>query len=286
MIKAIFFDIDGTLVNKHAKALESTKRSIALAQAQGILCGVATGRSPVHLNRQIDELNFDIFVTYNGQLVYTKDETIHAEPFSEDILSRLVAFADRYHRQMLFGSRRSLEGSSLMRFGQNKWAKKFSRFLPKRFPTKLAKNLISRFSIHRKEQRYHELDILKEPIYQCVLLSPESEAAFLREHLPDCQFTRSNPYAVDIIPLGGSKLAGIKKCAAHFNFSLDEVMAFGDSWNDLEMLEGVGIGVAMGNAEAAVKSQADFVTRTNETDGIYHALQHYNVIKEELNESR
>ncbi|MGX7245652.1 Cof-type HAD-IIB family hydrolase [Enterococcus quebecensis] len=278
MIKAIFFDIDGTLVNNNAKALESTKQAIAQAQAKGILCGIATGRGPVHLKKQIDELNFDVFVTYNGQLVYNKETTIRKEAFTEETLNRIVSFADRYHRQIMFGSRRSLEGSSLMRFGQNKWAKKIVRFLPKHFPTTLTKNLISRFSIHRKEQRYRELDILKEPIYQCVLLSPRSETVFLKEELPDCHLTRSNPYTVDIIPAGGSKLVGIQKCADYFDIGLEEVMAFGDSWNDLEMLRGVGFGIAMGNAEEEIKNAAKYVTKNSEDDGIYHALMHYGVI--------
>ncbi|WP_206913084.1 hypothetical protein IGL98_000762 [Enterococcus sp. DIV0840] len=278
MIKAIFFDIDGTLVNKHTKALASTKQAIEKAQAQGIICGVATGRGPVHLSQQIDELNLDVFVTYNGQLVYTEEETIRADHFCDETLKRIVSFSDFYHRQIMFGSRRSLEGSSLMRFGQKKWAKKLVRFLPKHFPTTFVKNLISRFSIHRKAQRYHDLDILKEPIYQCVLLSPQAEFDFLSEQLPGCQLTRSNPYTLDIIPIGGSKLVGIQKCAEYFGFTLDEVMAFGDSWNDIEMLSGVGFGVAMGNAEDEVKKVAKYVTRTNEEDGIYQALRHYGVI--------
>ncbi|MBM7689285.1 haloacid dehalogenase [Enterococcus ureilyticus] len=278
MIKAIFFDIDGTLVNDHGKALESTKKGIALAQEKGILCGVATGRGPVQLSQQIDALNFDFFVTYNGQLVYTQEETIHAAHFSDETLNRIISFSDRYHRQIMFGSRRSLDGSSLMRFGQNKWAKRIVRYLPKYFPTTLVKNLISRFSIHRKEQRYRELEIVKEPIYQCVLLSPTSETQTLKEQLPDCHITRSNPYTVDIIPQSGSKLIGIQKCVEYFGFTLDEVLAFGDSWNDLEMLSGVGFGVAMGNAESEVKAIAKYVTQTNAKDGIYQAMKYYKII--------
>lgn len=278
MIKAIFFDIDGTLVNKNAKALESTKRAIMLAQEQGIICGVATGRGPVHLSQQIDELNLDVFVTYNGQFVYTKEETLRAEPFASDTLRTIVTFSDAHHRQIMFGSKKRFEGSSLMQFGQKKWAKKLTRFLPKRFPMAFAKNLVSRFSLHRKDQRYHDLAILHEPIYQCVLLSAKSEENFLKEQFPDCHLTRSNPYTVDIIPSGGSKLVGIQQCMDHFDILLEEVMAFGDSWNDLEMLSHVGLGIAMGNAEEEIKEAANYITKSNDEDGIYQALLHYGVI--------
>ncbi len=57
MIKAIFFDIDGTLVNNQSKALESTKKAINYARKNGILCGVATGRSPIRIKEIIDELS-------------------------------------------------------------------------------------------------------------------------------------------------------------------------------------------------------------------------------------
>lgn len=59
---------------------------------------------------------------------------------------------------------------------------------------------------------------------------------------------------------------------------MTEIMAFGDHYNDIEMLKGVGIGVAMGNAKNEVKQVADFVTNTNEKNGIYEALKQYGLI--------
>ncbi|MBP1046456.1 Cof-type HAD-IIB family hydrolase [Enterococcus sp. BWM-S5] len=286
MIKMILFDIDGTLVNKHARALESTRKAIRAAQKQGIICGVATGRGPIHLTEQIDALNLDVFVTYNGQLVYTKDTTLYAKAFDKDTLERIVDFADEGHRQMMFGGRTRMEGSSLMKFGQNTRAKKLARFIPKWFPISFVKNFLIKFRPGKEECRYHELNILDEEIYQCVLLSPVEEKDFLVQQLPNCTMTRSNPYVVDIIPQGGSKLQGIQKCIEHFQLTLDEVMVFGDNWNDVEMLAGVGIGVAMGNAPSGVKAAAKYVTDSNEDDGIYHALIHYDVIKEEAYENR
>lgn len=279
MIKAIFFDIDGTLVNRNAKALASTKKAIAEAQEKGIICGIATGRGSVHLSEQIGSLNLDVFVTYNGQLVYTKEESIRAEAFSEEVLAKLVSFSDKYKRQIIFGSRRKFEGSSLMRFGQNKLAQKAVRFLPSHFPVATAEKILGYLRFYKTKTRYHELDILKEPIYQCVLLSPESEATELRERFPECHFTRSNPYAVDIIPKGGSKIQGIQACINYYNLSMDEVMAFGDSWNDIEMLKEVGIGIAMGNAEKEIKEIADYVTDSNEAEGIYNAMKYFGVIE-------
>lgn len=278
MIKAIFFDIDGTLVTRQANVLESTKQAIAKAKANGIICGIATGRAPIRLNQQIDALDLDIFITYNGQFVYTKDRTIYADHFSKETLDQIVTFCDTNDRQIIFGSQYEMAGSAFMQMGQKKWITKLANIFPSFFPVKTLKNTLSLLSPRRRKHKYRELSILDSPIFQCVLLSPEAEFDYLKNQLVDCHFTRSNPYTVDIIPAGGSKLNGIEQFTKAYNLSLEEVMVFGDSWNDLEMLEGVGVGVAMGNSSADVKQVADFVTKTNEADGICYALKQYKII--------
>ena len=119
MIKAIFFDIDGTLVTNRSKALESTKQAIEYARKNGILCGVATGRSPVKIKEIIDELELDMYVVYNGQLVFTADRMIIDHPFEQKVLEHIVEFADENHRQIVFGARNRLDGSTTMLLGQS-----------------------------------------------------------------------------------------------------------------------------------------------------------------------
>lgn len=278
MIKAIFFDIDGTLLTKQGKVLDSTKQAITMAKANGIVCGIATGRAPIRLSQQIDALDLDVFITYNGQLVYTKEQTLYAKYFAKETLDQIVSFCDTNNREILFGSQYEMAGSSFMQAGQHKWATKVANIFPRFLPVNRLKNIVSVLSTRRKKYNYRELPILNQSIYQCVLLSPESELDDLKKQLENCHFTRSNPYTVDIIPIGGSKLKGIEQFAKAYNLSLKEIMVFGDSWNDLEMLKGVGIGVAMGNSREDVKQVADFVTKTNEEDGIFHALKHYHII--------
>lgn len=278
MIKAIFFDIDGTLITSDSKVLESTREAIRLAQNQGILCGIATGRGPVKIEERIERLPLDVYVMYNGQLVYTNEKDIYLRPFSNEALQQIVDFADDEHRQIIFGGRYRVDGSHLMKWSQKSLLKKIAGWMPKWFPVRSTRRLLQSFSPNREKGRYKKLSILQEPIYQCVLFSAETEAQRLQERLPNCSFQRSNPYSVDIVPKNGSKYHGILEFIKAVGIKPEEVMAFGDHYNDIEMIQKVGIGVAMGNGLSEVKAQADYVTATNEQDGIYQALKHFKII--------
>jgi Cof subfamily protein (haloacid dehalogenase superfamily) len=279
MIKAIFFDIDGTLIADNGKALASTREAIKEARKQGVLCGVSTGRGPVELEKVIDYLELDMFITYNGQFVYTKENLIYAKPFSKNILEEIVAYADENYRQVMFGGETQVAGSLTIRLSQSPVMQRYLRFLPKKFPVGTLKKLLQHFSPNRNAKRYQALDILREPIYQCIMLSPESERKQLQQKLPDCDFKRSNAYSVDIVPKKGSKLKGIREFLAYEGIAMEEAMAFGDHENDVEMLSGVGVGVAMGNGHQAAKEVADYVTKSNNQEGIAQALREYGIIE-------
>ena len=83
---------------------------------------------------------------------------------------------------------------------------------------------------------------------------------------------------LDIIAAGGGKMAGIKRYLEHIGIAPEEIIAFGDAENDLDMLRYAGIGVAMGNADEEVKAVADYVTADVDDDGIEKALKHFNLI--------
>lgn len=280
MIKAAFFDIDGTLLSSSAEILDSTKRAIEKLHQNNVLCCIASGRGPKSIQSLIGQLPMDAYVLYNGQLVFSHDTGIYQQPFPKETLEKLARFGDEENRQMLFGGRKAFFGSQSMQLGQRKWIKQIQHLLPANYSAKELQELLKKWQVlPKKENQFMSLPIFKEPIYQCVLLSPVSESERLLEMFPDCHFTRSNPYSVDIIAKGGSKIVGIKEVLAHYNLEPHEAIAFGDSWNDTEMLSEVGIGVAMGNANDDIKELADYVTDSNDEDGIFKALRHFKIIR-------
>ena len=96
--------------------------------------------------------------------------------------------------------------------------------------------------------------------------------------LPDCQITRWSSSGIDILPGDGGKVSGIRRYLDHHGIAPEEAMAFGDEDNDKEMLEFVGIGVAMGNAVDTAKEKADYITAHVDDDGVAKALRHFGLI--------
>ena len=152
------------------------------------------------------------------------------------------------------------------------------RFIPSRFPIRRMKLILQKYSPNKRKNRYSNLAILQEPIYQCMMLGAEYEHEKLQAALPNCDFQRSNPFAVDIVPKGGSKVKGIQFFLADQGILLEETMAFGDYLNDIEMLQAVGLGIAMGNGDLKTKESANYVTDSHDRNGIEKALQHFDVI--------
>lgn len=277
-IKAIFFDIDGTLFNGNGSVLASTKRAIALAQAQGILCGVATGRGYPNVLRLVGELGFDFFVTYNGQYVVYKNRVIHALPFDEPALDQVISYAKLHYKHILFGTGEKMTGSLTMLVGQSKHFAKLLYRLPKGNYLSTGVKLLKKLPIRRKRRYYPETYTFNEPVYQCILMASRSELTCLKESLTLCDIQRSTSQSVDVVPKGGAKDKGILALVNYLGFTMQEVAAFGDHLNDIDMLKSVGLGVAMGNAKKQVKDIADYVTADNNHDGIYLALKHFKII--------
>lgn len=278
MIKAIFFDIDGTLLSAGGHVLPSTKKAIRVAQERGILVGVATGRDPAKVGRLLKCLPLDMYVTYNGQLVYTNEDLVYSRTFEREALEQIVSYADQNSRSVNFGLREQVMGSRLMKLGQSVIGQRLVRFLPRSLPVGFMKGALQKIHFLRSDLHYRRMGILDQPVYQCMMFSPVAGDRRLAAALPGCDLLRSNTFSVDIVPKGGSKLAGIQHVLTEKGIDTKEVMAFGDHLNDIDMLKGVGIGVAMGNGQQQAKAAADYVTGSNNSDGIAQALRHYRII--------
>ena len=121
-------------------------------------------------------------------------------------------------------------------------------------------------------------DYVKEPVKK-VLLTGEPDYVgsilddFKKPFGDELSIYRSAPFFVEIMAQGIDKAASLDRLVKHMGIKREEVMAFGDGYNDLSMIEYAGMGVSMANGVDEVKENADFVTLSNDEDGIAYALE-------------
>lgn len=262
MIKAIFFDIDGTLLSfKQPRHIPiSTLLALKELHKKGIKLFIATGRSAMQIDMLKDHLpfEFDGYVSLNGQYCYNKDKIIHQQTIpTEDIAACLP-----YLQQSKIGC----NFVELDYIYLNTVTDKVTEVW-KTFGRPVSDNTMD--TPNRA---------LTNPTYQlCAYVTDEEEAELLK-HLPNCKAVRWHPGFADIIPKTGGKNIGIQKILDYYGIDISEAMAFGDGGNDIDMLKYVGTGIAMGNAEDDVKASADYVTTSVDDDGIMNALNHFGII--------
>lgn len=257
LIKAIFFDIDGTLVSFQTHAIpESAKRALRAAQEHGVRLFIATGRHRLLMEEGniLGELPFDGYVTLNGQYCYTADgQVIHEACIDPADVAGLLTRLDQNPCGCLLIERDRMYANLIDEHVRKAWA-------AVKFSTPPLGDV--RQALHNN-------------IYQINLFLPQEQEAFYMDAMPHSVATRWSPYFSDIGPAGGSKAVGIKKFAEHFSIPMSDVMAIGDGENDIDMLRAAGIGVAMGNASDAVKRAADYVTTDVDHDGVINAFKQF-----------
>lgn len=256
MIKAIFFDIDGTLLSFNTHSIpQSAVDTINAVKKQGIKVFLATGR----LLRQIqkfDGLEFDGFITVNGSYCITTDgNVIFKRTISKSELESLISFeANNVHFPYSF----MLNSGTYINY-INHDVEYLAQLVKVNLPN--VGDLSGMTDDEVFQINIYVDNLLEERIMNDVLLS--------------CESSRWNPVFADINVKGINKRVGIDKFLEYYDIDLSETMAFGDGGNDIEMLKHVAIGVAMGNAGDNVKQIADYVTDSVDNDGIEKALKHF-----------
>lgn len=102
---------------------------------------------------------------------------------------------------------------------------------------------------------------------------PEWERRMQEAFRGEMHILRSTPYFIELLPLGIDKGPALESIASRYDFLTDNIVSFGDSYNDVSMLRTSGIGVAMANADEEVKAAADMITLSNNNDGVAHVIE-------------
>lgn len=257
MVKALFFDIDGTLVSFKTHTIpQSTIEAIHEAKEKGIKVFISTGRAKAIINN-LGKLEFDGYITMNGAYCFAgKDEVIYKNSIPESDVKTMVNLTKKKSLTCIFVQEKKM-------FICN------PGWMSDEFSTTL--NISPLPEINPDE-------IIGSEIFQISPFVTPAQEKELMPQIPHCESGRWHPSFTDIVAKGNGKNRGIDEIIRHFSIPLEETMAFGDGGNDISMLKHAAIGVAMGNAKDNVKQVADYVTDTVDNDGIMKALKHFEVI--------
>ena len=256
MIRAVFFDVDCTLYSHQLNCIPSSAvQAIEKLKENNILVFLATGRHKLEINQlNLNGIQFDGFITLSGQLCLDQNfSVLYENSISEKDAEQLRIEFNKKKVPMIFVE----ENDMYM-------------------------NFYTEEAINAQESIHLVLPKLKNPtqekLYQVTLFDDEKIIYEIANKLTQSKCTGWNAYGTDIIPETGGKSIGIQTMMKHFHLRKEELMAFGDAENDIDMLEFVEIGIAMANGNEKLKAIADFVTDEVDKDGIYNALAHYHLI--------
>ena len=258
MIKAVFFDIDGTLLSHKTNSVPaSAVRALEELRKKGILTFIATGRHLPELKKlhALDCLHFDGAVSLNGQYCCNDAGVIYHCPID----SRDIATLLDYLRENPYPCILVEEDQMYINF-HNARVEKVQAMIHSEMPP-----------IGNLSRGYDH------PIYQVILYMNDHERTALPP-MPGIKFTSWNMGGADGIPANGGKSTGIAKVLEHYGIDKSETMAFGDGENDVDMFRAVGTAIAMGNACRSAKEAAHYITDKVDEDGIWNALKHFGVL--------
>jgi Cof subfamily protein (haloacid dehalogenase superfamily) len=257
MIKAIFLDIDGTMVSFNTHCVpENTRNVLRDARKKGVKIFVATGRHRSDINN-LGDLEFDGYITLNGGYCFVGDLVIFKKSVPPGDVEAFIRYGEEVeHVPCFFVEAERV--SADMENEQMMEMMKLVKFEPRPIVPARA--------------------FLNKEIFQLTAFFPVEREAEIMKCLPGCTATRWYPTFSDIVARGVDKSGGLEKIGAYFGFGVDEMMAFGDGGNDISMIKYAGTGIAMANAGEEVKRVADYVTTSVDDDGVGRALRHFGVV--------
>lgn len=259
MKRAIFFDIDGTLIDcLHGitRMTPGVKKAIRTLKANGDYVFIATGRPYAFLSDDLLNFGFDGFVLTNGAQVKVKDQFIYKDPIEKAFVKQLVCNFEELNIQYILQS----EVYSYIKD-----------------TNKELHLLYDNYSIARKylKSNYNGTDL---HTYKIEMLSTNQQGRdyclSLKNDHYDCIQDSEEKY-FELYSKKNTKATGILKALDYLNIKIENSYAFGDGENDIEMLSTVGCGIAMGNASDEIKNYAKKVTDTVQNDGIALGIKRF-----------
>ena len=264
-IRAIAFDLDDTLLRPDASVSDYTVDVLHRAAAQGIIILPASGRTRDSMWPAVTRIGCaSAFISCNGADIWGLHPFVNGfPPTGEDcpLLKQELLPVELAHAVARFAADRGIYCQT---------------YSPSRFFYSIENEYAVSYAHSSSLEGEYVGDLtefIRQPVTKLLMMdTPERIAALYQEARSifggQASLTCSKPYFLECNPLKATKGNALRWCAEHFGFEMDELIAFGDSLNDVSMLEAAGTGIAMGNAREDVKALGFPVCGTNEEDGV------------------
>lgn len=269
--RLIALDLDGTLTNHDKVVTPRTRQALLKAQDEGVVIILASGRPTFGIHPVAECLEMDkrggFILSYNGgKIVNAKTgEELFSQYLPDDVIPILYKYAREHHHALL-----GYAGDEIVtEMPDDKYVKEESR--------------INKMNIRPVDSL---LDALETHPTKLLMTGDPADMIKAEEDLADIlgermDIFRSAPFFLELVPKGIDKAQSLLRLLDKIGLTPNDMIAFGDGYNDLSMLKLAGMGVAMANAVDEVKAEADYVTLSNEEDGVAAAIEKFCYGKED-----
>ena len=268
-IRMLALDLDGTLTNSAKEITPRTRAALDAAMEKGVTIVLASGRPTVGVRPVADTLGLPerggCILAYNGGKIVDcrTGETLYQRQFPPELIPAVCAFAAETDTAVLSYDKTGVVSER----PEDPWVQREAA--------------INRIPAQKVE---HLSDYLDYPVCKLLMTVPPARMAEV-EALAQARFGgqigvfRSCDFFLELVPLGVGKDTSLDAVLRARGLGPEHLMAVGDGMNDLPMIRYAGVGVAMANADPAVKARADYVTAAdNDHDGVAEAVEKYILI--------
>ena len=263
--RAIALDLDGTLTNHEKVVTPKTREALLKAASEGAVIILASGRPTYGIEPVAECLELNqrggYILSYNGGNIVNAQtgEKLFTQFLPDEVIPILYKYAREKNHALL-----GYAGNEIItEMPDDQYVKEESRI--NKMNIRKVGNLFEALESHPTK-----LLMTGEP---ADMLKAENE---LSEILGDrMDIFRSAPFFLELVPKGIDKAKSLLRLLAKINLTPADMIAFGDGYNDLSMLKLASMGVAMQNAAPEVRAEADYITLSNEEDGVAAALEHF-----------
>lgn len=261
--KVLFFDIDGTLLTSKQTIPESAKKALKEAQKQGHLIFINTGRTPYILPDELKNFGFDGFVCGCGTYITLHNQILHESYLPEELCQQTLEILRQYKIPAFLEHHHGLFYNDDVLGEPSETALLFIKHLGARPLSALSKEELKHFAFVKFIAFFDERSDI------------ESFRSFIEDKYI---YFMHNEAAWEISQQGFDKATGMKVVLDHLGLSVEDSYAFGDSVNDLAMLQYAGTSIAMGNSMEEILPYCDYQTTNIDDDGIKNALEHFGLL--------